>query len=171
MSVKPVRFVFALALMVPIDRWQPRLGPGQGKTKDDALDSLLKELDEPEKAASKSDKPAKADEAQSRLARRRSRRKPPARSRPPTRRESARDQAGKPATPKSSDAGKVSPKDQALDELLGKLGETKDEPAAEDAPEMVGRGGRAASRRRVARRPAPTSWAEKTRTSTSGSRS
>ena len=28
MSVKPVQFVFALALMIAIDRWQPRLGAG-----------------------------------------------------------------------------------------------------------------------------------------------
>ena len=55
----------------------------KAKTKDDALESLLKELDEPEKAASKSDKPAKAAEPKAGLGRRPS--KPAARARPPTR--------------------------------------------------------------------------------------
>src|SRR5260370_37454215 len=44
------------------------------------------------------------------------------------------DKTGKPAAPKSPDAAKVAPKDQALDELLGKLGETKDEPSADERP-------------------------------------
>ena len=63
------------------------------------------------------------------------------------------DKSGKPSTPKSSEAGKVSPKDQALDELLGKLGETKDEAAPEDRPRNGGPG----------REPPPPSGAEKPR--------
>jgi hypothetical protein len=59
MSVKPVQFVFALALMISVSGAGRIWAQEKAKTKDDALESLLKELDEPEKAVSKSDKPAK----------------------------------------------------------------------------------------------------------------
>jgi hypothetical protein len=113
-----------------------------GKPKDEALESLLKELNEPEKAAPTSE-PAKA---------------PPAGGQKVAPAGAAADKtahpgetaeksekatsgkAEKPSAPRSPDAGKVSPKDQALDELLGKLGETKDEPTAEDQPPGGGSG-------------------------------
>ena len=46
----------------------------------------------------------------------------------------------KPAAKKSSDSSEVTGKDQELDELLQKLGETKDTPAPDDRP-MGGSGG------------------------------
>ena len=99
----------------------------------------------------KSDKPAKAKrETESRLLASKSQGKLRRRARPQDRK-AATDKTGKPSAPKSSDAGKVSPKDQALDELLGKLGETKDEPTAEDRPRN-GRPGGEPSRRRAARK-------------------
>jgi hypothetical protein len=144
MPMKPVHFVFALALMVPIIiGGQCVWAQENAKTKDDALESLLKELDEPDKAASKSDKPAKAAKPKTDTSR--------AKAKDPVRSSSATDKAGKASTPKSSDAGKVSPKDQALDELLGKLGETKDEPTTEDRPRNGGPGAE----------PPPRSGAEK----------
>jgi hypothetical protein len=48
-------------------------------------------------------------------------------------------QAGKPA-PKAPGSGSVAPKDQAIDDLLGKLGESKDEPAQDDRPRNQGDG-------------------------------
>ena len=142
-----------------------------GKTKDDALESLLKELNEPEKGATKSDKRAKADGAKGRC--RAAKRPPQARLDRARPRKRLSDPADKPSAPKRRDAGKVSPKDQALDELLGKLGETKDEPAAEDQPQRrrPRRRAPAAAARGRGGKPAPTSSGAKTKISTNGSRS
>jgi len=51
--------------------------------------------------------------------------------------EKAKSEAGKPAAGKSD----VSSEDQAVDDLLEKLGATKDEPTAEDRPKQPGGGG------------------------------
>ena len=48
-------------------------------------------------------------------------------------------QKGK-AAPKAPESGNVAPKDQAIDDLLGKLGESKDEPAPEERPRNPGGG-------------------------------
>jgi hypothetical protein len=134
MSAKSASFICALALMIPLTGVSTVWAQAQGKTKDDALDSLLKELNEPEKPAAKSEKQAKPGEGKPGSAVEKGKEA----SRPKVAADKTgkapADQAGKPAAPKSRDAGKVSPKDQALDELLGKLGETKDEPTAEDRP-------------------------------------
>ena len=49
-------------------------------------------------------------------------------------------QTGK-AKPKAPGSGSVAPKDQAIDDLLGKLGESKDEPAQDDRPRNQTEGG------------------------------
>ena len=140
MSVKSASFVFALALVIPLSGVGDVWAQGQVKSKDDSLDSLLKELNEPEKPAAKSEKQATAGGGKAGSAARNGKDA----SGPTAADEAGKapaDQAGKPAAPKSRDGGKVSPKDQALDELLGKLGETKDEPAAEDRPRNGAPGG------------------------------
>src|ERR1017187_5432895 len=48
-------------------------------------------------------------------------------------------QTGK-AAPKAPGPASVAPKDQAIDDLLGKLGESKDEPAQGDRPRNQGGG-------------------------------
>jgi hypothetical protein len=134
MSVKPASFIVALALVIPLVGVTPVWAQGQGKTKEDSLESLLKELNEPEKPAAKSDKPAKAGESKVGSSGEKAKRAPRSGSTADKTGKAGTDQAGKPSAPKSRAAAKVSPKDQALDDLLGKLGETKDEPAADDHP-------------------------------------
>jgi hypothetical protein len=152
MSVKPVQFVFALALMISVSGAGRIWAQEKAKTKDDALESLLKELDEPEKAESKSDKPAKTAKSKAGSSAEKAKESSRLSSGTDKTGKAADDTAGKPAT-KSSQAGKVSPKDQALDELLGKLGETKDEPTPEERPRNGHPGGE----------PPPPSGAEKSR--------
>jgi hypothetical protein len=134
MSAKPVRFVLALAVMVFVSTAGRVWAQDQGKTKDGALESLLKELAEPEKDASKSDKPAKTTESKAGSPGKKAGQASGKSATTDKTGKATGDKSGKPTTPKSSEAGKVSPKDQALDELLGKLGETKDEPTPEDRP-------------------------------------
>jgi hypothetical protein len=153
MSAKPVQFVLALAFMFALSGADRVWAQDKAKTKDGALESLLKELDEPEKAASKSDKPAKSAESKAGSSQEKAKQTSGQSSNTDKTGKAAPDEPGKPTTPKSSEAGKVSPKDQALDELLGKLGETKDEPTPEDRPRN-GRPGEG---------PPPPSGAEKSR--------
>ena len=155
MSAKLGQFILALTVMISLSGAGRVWAQDKTKTKDDALESLLKELKEPEKTASKSDKPAKAAAEPKAGSSRDEKAKQTSRPNSSTEKtgKPTTDQAGKPSKPKSSDAGKVSTKDQALDELLGKLGETKDEPAPEDRPRNGGPG----------REPPPPSGAEKSR--------
>jgi len=132
MSVIFVRLVWALALLVAIESGGRVHAQESGKHKDEALDSLIQELAEPEKPAPKSAKPANVKEPKPR----RSDDKAKGTTRPST----TAGKTGKPAAAKSSDAAKVAPKDQALDELLGKLGESKDEPSPDDRPRGRGAG-------------------------------
>jgi hypothetical protein len=154
MSAKPVQFVLALAFMFALSGAGRVWAQDKTETKDGALELLLKELDEPEKAASKSDKPAKPAESKAGSSQEKAKQTSGQSSNTDKTGKAAPDGPGKPTTPKSSEAGKVSPKDQALDELLGKLGETKDEPTPEDRPRN-GRPGEG---------PPPPSGAEKSRT-------
>jgi ribosomal protein L17 len=98
-----------------------------GKPKDDALESLLKDLAGEKKGETEAAKKAK-----------------PAAQKPKeeaaglssgsgtAKSGSGTSAAGdKPTAKKKNDGGKVAPKDQAIDDLLGKLGEAKDEPTAE----------------------------------------
>src|SRR5207248_2121868 len=113
--------------------------------KDDALDSLLEKLagpaDGPPGRASRSpsDKPNKAKAPQSKpkveepAARAQGKPKPGAGSAP------AGDRAGKVPAPKpGGSTATVAPKDQELDELLQKLGETKETPSPDDRPRQGG---------------------------------
>jgi hypothetical protein len=89
-----------------------------GKTKDDALDSLLEKLAGPgEKPAPKSGKAALEPRSKSTKGKSQT---------------ASGDKTGKPARPK---AGTIAPKDQAIDDLLEKLGETKDAPTPEERPQ------------------------------------
>jgi hypothetical protein len=147
MSVMPVRLVWALAVLVAISSGGGQARAQEGaKPKDEALDSLIKELAEPLKAAPKSAKPANVQESK------------PGRSddkaKGTTRSSTTAGKTGKPAAAKLSDAAKVAPKDQALDELLGKLGESKDEPSPDDRPRGRGAGEEA---KKPPRSPKPSS--------------
>ena len=153
MSAKLVQFVLALAFMISVTGSGRVWAQEKAKTKDDALESLLKELDQPEKAASKSDKPARAAASKAGTSPEKGKQTSRPGSTTSKTGKVADDKSGKPSTPRSSDAGKVSPNDQALDELLGKLGETKDEPTSEDRPQSGRPGGE----------PPPPSGAEKSR--------
>lgn len=140
MAVKPVAFIVALALVTPLTGASHVWAQGQGKGKDDSLESLLKELNEPEKPAAKSNQKSGAGDGNG-TASKKAKEAPRSSSAAGKSGKASADAAGKPATPRSRDAGKVSPKDQALDELLGKLGETKDEPTPEDHPRNGAPGG------------------------------
>jgi hypothetical protein len=120
MSVKLAQLVVVLAVVTAMSGGRG-VAQESRKTKDDALDSLIKELTEPEKAAAKSAQSAKAQKAKSGGSQAQTKSTP-----------GTSKSADKPAASKSAAAGKVAPKDQALDELLGKLGETRDEPAADE---------------------------------------
>ncbi len=127
------------------------------KPKDEALDSLLEKLSDPSDnpKSSKSDKPeaAKSDEAHRPRRIRRKPRTPRRRRRPrKIRRRERQGQArrqddapaakgDKPAAKKPGDAPEVSGKDQELDDLLQKLGETKETPAPDDRPKGPPGGG------------------------------
>ena len=174
MSARPVQFVLALALVLAVAGGGRVWAQDTAKPKDDALDSLLEKLDESgegrvEIGQASQGRTATQEAGPSRQSRKqtRARRRPPSKTgKRPRPRTTSRPRPSRP-TP-----AQVSPKDQALDDLLGKLGETKDEPTPRRSPRNGGPGARSrTSRRRVPRSPAPTSWAARTRTSTSGSRS
>jgi hypothetical protein len=141
MHVKSVPFVVALALVIPIIGSGPVRAQDKEKTKDGALESLLKELNEPEQAASKADTPAKGAEPNAGSPRKAKEAAGPKTGAAAKTGKTATNQMDKPSAPKSPDAGKVSSKDQALDELLGKLGEAKDEPTPDDRPKNRAPGG------------------------------
>ncbi len=117
---------------------------------------MLKELAEPEKAASKSDKPAEGGRTESRFFWSQGQATVPPELDRRQDREGDHRQGRQAIHAQISDAGKVSPKDQALDELLGKLGETKDEPTPEDRPRNGGAGGEPKQPPPRAEKPAPT---------------
>jgi hypothetical protein len=110
----------AAALAVPARAQEP------ARPQDEALDSLLEKLGE---GAEPKDSPAddaRKDEEPAKKAEDAGAPKPDA-------------PGGKPGEAKAG--GDVSPEDQSIDELLEKLGATKDEPAAEDRPRQPGGGG------------------------------
>ncbi len=103
--------------------------------KDDALDAAIKQLGKPAKPDRRDESTRAADPA-----RRRSQRDGTGAPRPKTAaRESdkAAGRSGKAAVKKPA-AGTVAPKDQELDSLLEKLGETKDAPSSEERPSGAG---------------------------------
>jgi len=117
-------------------------GQEGGKSKDEALDSLLENLkdgkDGAGASAKKAAKPAGAAQAKARPGDGGSTKKvaSPSGAKPPSGKTGAG--AGKTGggqtkpAPKLPGGGRVEAKDQAIDDLLGKLGETNDEPARED---------------------------------------
>ena len=121
-----------------------------GKSNDEALDSLLEKLSEPgaktKKAETSAGKPAKDanQRPKSEAAKKAGTSKPKPDS--PAQAKTAAKQAGKPAKPSSPGSSDVSSKDKELDQLLEKLGETHDEPAAEDRAGGVGRQAKMPSR-------------------------
>jgi hypothetical protein len=133
MAHKPAQLVFAVAAFVVIGGSGHALAQDSGK-KDDALDALIKELAEPQKAATKSDDTAKAKKPSNGNTQAKSKQTSRPGSTTGKSDNASPAKTGNSATPKSADAGKVAPKDQALDELLGKLGESKDEPSADERP-------------------------------------
>src|SRR5262249_54126795 len=125
-------------------------GQEPGKTKDAELDSLLENLkDRDEATSSASKKAAKSVAAPQTKARSgESGGAKKAASLDASKRSTAKSGAGsaaekKPAAgqrgqskpaPKSPKAEALAPKDQAIDDLLGKLGESQDEPSRDDRP-------------------------------------
>jgi hypothetical protein len=142
-QIRPaVSLVLGLALAASASAWARQ----DAKTKDDAVDSLLEKLnspadDAPAKPASKTAKAAKTEEKATPRAGR-SADMPDDGSRSKTtagqNRKTATGAARKAAAPKSPGAGSVAPKDQAIDNLLEKLGATNEEPAPEDRPRRPG---------------------------------
>jgi len=136
MIARPLQVVFALVLGLMVTGVAGLWAQEPGKTKDDALDSLLEKLTgQGNGPASKSGKAAGASESAG-AKKGRSGRSPAgskdARGSTPTADKTGKgpaDGTGKPSVPK---AGTVAPRDQAIDDLLEKLGETKDAPAPED---------------------------------------
>lgn len=92
------------------------LAQDPGKPKDDALDNLLRKLEEKTPADDKA-KPAEDDKDQDKG---KSKAKPA--------------EADKAKAPADGGSGEVAPKDKALDSLLEKLGETRDTPSPDDRP-------------------------------------
>ncbi len=118
----------------------------RGKAKDDALDSLLDDLkkDDPgggpgAKKAAKKSEPAKAKLSSGSESKQKS--KDGAGSGQGTGKPGSAAPGGAKPAPKGPKASPLAPKDQALDDLLGKLGESKDEPAREDRPQGQAPGG------------------------------
>jgi len=114
----------ALASAIVWCSWAAAQEPGTSNDKDEALDSLIEKLAKPDRAgkpASQAEKPAKQAKSEGS----RSEKKPDVQ---------APAGATKPKAPDSPKpgAGEVSSKDKELDELLEKLGETKDQPAPDD---------------------------------------
>src|SRR5581483_9265298 len=111
---KMLTLSFAAALMATL-AWSS-IGPAQDtpKPKDDALDKLLEKLDE-----AKSPDPAK----------------PATETKDQKPAEAPKTEAEKPA---EKGKGEADSKDQGLDKLLEKLGETRDTPSPDDRPKAPG---------------------------------
>jgi hypothetical protein len=118
----------------------------EGKSKDDALDSLLEKLagdKAGESKAATSAKPAEKAKTQKSGAGRSdqgSKNSAASKSSAGQSGKGSTGPAAKPAAPKSSGSGTVAPKDQAIDDLLEKLGENKDTPTPEERPRGRGTG-------------------------------
>jgi hypothetical protein len=127
------RFAAILICLACAVAWcAPTSAQEPGKSNDEALDSLLEKLSEPGAKTKKAETPAK--QANPRPKSSEAKKTVTAKPKPdsPARAKPAAKQAGKPAKPSNSGSGDVSSKDKELDQLLEKLGETRDEPAAED---------------------------------------
>ena len=144
MNAKPVRLAALVALALAAS--SVAFAQDTGKSKDAALDSLLENLKDrdqgtapaPKKAAKP---PASTDAKSQKLG---SGSGKTAAKAAGSKQDTAKPGAAaagqtKPA-PKSPKAESLAPKDQAIDDLLGKLGESKDEPSKDDQPRNQGAG-------------------------------
>ena len=141
MSAKPLGLVFALALLFPFTGGGVARAQERAKPKDDALESLLKELNESDKPAAKPANPAKAADNRSRAPpKRRNRLHVPVRRPTRRRRHPPTSPASRPP-PNREMRVRFRPRIRHLTSFLEKLGETKDEPTPEDRPRRGGPGG------------------------------
>jgi hypothetical protein len=118
------RLIPALALFAVIGWSGAVVAQEPGQSKDEALDSLLKKLDKPEQEK----RPAKEGKSETKPE------KPPAKAKaeaPAKTKSTAPDQTAK---PRPKENAEVSAKDKEIDDLLEKLGETKDQPARDERP-------------------------------------
>lgn len=134
-------FTLAFALLTAQAAWSQQ----SGKSKDEVLDSLIEDLAKPKDAVS--GKPAGRDQSKAKSATDAARAQSQDERSPGSRTKSAAkpsektstDKPGKSAAKKTG-SGTVAPKDQELDSLLEKLGETKETPAPEERPRGSGAG-------------------------------
>jgi hypothetical protein len=125
MSMTRVVFqMLALAAAIGWSAFSLAQEPGKPKEKDEALDSLIEKLSAPDRdgqPASKPQQPATAN-------------KPANPKAPKAGDNTSRAQTGKKETAAEPGSGEVTSHDKELDEMLEKLGETKDEPTPRDRP-------------------------------------
>jgi len=140
MIVARVPTGFLLAAAVGFLGAQRAISQESGKSKDEALDSLIEQLAKPADANSaKAAKPDRHDES-SRAAQSGRRRSQGDGTSAPNSKTSAKGAAGgrEKSGVKKPASGSVAPKDQELDSLLEKLGESKETPTTEDRPSGPG---------------------------------
>jgi hypothetical protein len=154
MTARTIRFTCVAALALTLAAASLARAQEPGKAKDPALDSLLEELkkDGADDASSSKNAAKKSEPPQT---------KSPSGKGVPARKSKdgpglSTQGSGKPgSTPApakpATKAKPLAPKDQALDDLLGKLGESKDEPAPEDRPRDQQPGGGETSKDQSAR--------------------
>jgi hypothetical protein len=142
--VLALTLTFGLAVVTGPRAWSQEAG----KPKDDALESLLEKLAKPADApapqadrnakpdapATKPDRPAQGSRPGGTVAEPKGRGSGQAKPDPATAPAPAGAQEPKVRAPKPDGPATVAPKDQELDELLQKLGETKETPAPDDRP-------------------------------------
>jgi hypothetical protein len=130
-GTRVLALALGLSVTVGIAAWSQE----PGKTKDDALDSLLEKLADPAgNPARKGDEAAKSSQPQRKPEEAKDRSPDQAKPGPNPPGEKEKEKAGPAGGPKRDGAATVAPKDQEIDELLQKLGETKETPAPDDRP-------------------------------------
>jgi hypothetical protein len=134
MVPKSAKFILTFAVLAATTASGRAWGQDAGKSKDEALDSLMKELRESEKAPAKPAKPATAETKKATGPQDKSKVSPRANATGDKAGKAAATKSDKPSAIKNPDAAKLAPKDQAIDDLLGKLGESKDDPTAPEEP-------------------------------------
>jgi hypothetical protein len=138
MTVKPMQFVCVMVLAVAAA--SVARGQEPSKAKDAELESLLENLKDREDGTKSSEKKAAKPSAppQAKARTGESDKTKKSANAAVKKQGAAKSGAGsggqtKPA-PKSPGSGSLAPKDQAIDDLLGKLGENKDEPSRDERP-------------------------------------
>ena len=134
MVLKSATFILTFAVLTATAATGRALAQDAGKSKDEALDSLMKELRESENGAEKATKPSTAETKKTPRPQDKSKVSPRASATGDNAGKAAAKTSDKPSAVKSRDAAKLAPKDQAIDDLLGKLGESKDDPTTAEEP-------------------------------------